>query len=76
MNIPSMVKPVQTPMVLRESRALSTAPELTSEEMSSILEAGLEPGHGERVLDEPDPPEDDEVHHAEEASEHARRRCR
>ena len=43
---PIIVAPVQTPMVLRESRACLTAPVLTSEAMSSILRVASNPGKG------------------------------
>ena len=41
-----MVSAVHTPMVLSESRACSTAPVLTSEEMSNILSVASKPGSG------------------------------
>ena len=45
-NNPTIVITVQTPMVFSESRACSTAPVLTSEEMSSILSVASKPGRG------------------------------
>ena len=41
-----MVRTVQIPMVLSESRACSTAPVLTSEEMSNIFSVASKPGRG------------------------------
>ena len=45
-NKPTMVTTVQTPMVFKESRACSTAPVLTSEEMSNIFSVASKPGRG------------------------------
>ena len=41
-----MVIPVHNPMVFKDSRACSTAPELTSLAMSSIFRVASKPGNG------------------------------
>ena len=46
MNKATMVRPVQTPIVFRESLAWSTAPVLTSEAISSIFKVASKPGKG------------------------------
>ena len=66
-NIPIIVIPVHTPMVFSDSRVRQ--PLLTSEAMSNIFSVASKPGRG-RIFNEPNPSEDDKIHHTEESSEH------
>ena len=57
-----MVIPVHNPMVFSDSRACSTAPVLTSEAMSNIFNVASNQ-EWQWIFDQPNAPENDEVHH-------------